>query len=227
MPKKLYRDLGFNDEGTTPTAVSIEQAFRRLANEYHPDKHPLENKEQMMVKHDAIVHAFSILSSEKLREKYDSGLIDDKGDPVTDHHGVLPTVTNHSRRNYFFNSIDVKEQSRDCYVFEDRQSAVDFLLTHQQPTKFAVYVTTSTLKGLLEELTGLIRNRLFEGAHLNTSTDGKPLFVLNASDSEQGQHVFVSSSMRHFDKMVDKLLQRGHFFEELDEKTSHASSQMR
>ena len=227
MPKKLYRDLGFNTEGITPTPVSIEQAFRRLANEYHPDNHPSTNKEKMKAMHDDVVHAFYILSDEKLRDKYDSGLIDDQGDPVTDHHGVPPTLPSGSRRNYFFNSIEVREQSRDCYVFEDRQLAVDFLSTHHQPTKFAVYVTTSTLKGLMEELTSLIRNRLFEGAHLNTSTDGKPLFVLNSSNSELGQHVFVSSSLRHFDKMVDKLLQRGHCFEELDEKTSLTSSQMR
>lgn len=64
----LYSALGI---AKTNDAGAIKQAYRRMARQWHPDvcKEP-----DATVRFQAIGHAYSVLSDDKLRHKYDAGL---------------------------------------------------------------------------------------------------------------------------------------------------------
>jgi len=56
---------------TTATAAEIRTAYRKLALQWHPDKHPT-NKDEAHRKFQEIAFAYAILSDEGRRRRYDT-----------------------------------------------------------------------------------------------------------------------------------------------------------
>ena len=65
----FYDVLGISQSATK---AEIRSAYRKLAREMHPDKHPESQKKQYEEKFIAIVKAYEVLSDEAMRRKYDA-----------------------------------------------------------------------------------------------------------------------------------------------------------
>ena len=76
MTPDPYRTLGVSK---TATAIQIKSAYRRLAQEHHPDKRPGDKTAENRFKD--ISNAHSLLSDPAKRRKFDSGEIDAGGNP--------------------------------------------------------------------------------------------------------------------------------------------------
>lgn len=81
----------------------IKRAYRRLAVQYHPDKHP-ENKEEFEKKFQEISEAYSILSNEEKRSHYDR-FGKDGPPPMMDPRDLF--------RNFFGGGNGPPENTRD------------------------------------------------------------------------------------------------------------------
>lgn len=66
MTKDYYKILGVNRNAT---AEEIKKAYRKLAIEYHPDKHP--NNKQAEERFKLIVEAYQVLGDPNKRRRYD------------------------------------------------------------------------------------------------------------------------------------------------------------
>lgn len=71
MKKNLYQILGVTKDATMD---QIKSAYRKLAKKYHPDVHP--GDEECEKKFQEITEAYSILSDENKRKKYDASFSD-------------------------------------------------------------------------------------------------------------------------------------------------------
>lgn len=71
MKKNLYQILGVAKDATMD---QIKSAYRKLAKKYHPDVHP--GDEECEKKFQEITEAYSILSDENKRKKYDASFSD-------------------------------------------------------------------------------------------------------------------------------------------------------
>jgi len=70
----------------TATKREIKKAYRKLAQQYHPDKYEGDmTKEQVQDKMSEINQAYEVLSDDELRERYDNG--DDPNDPTGGQQG--------------------------------------------------------------------------------------------------------------------------------------------
>ena len=71
--KDLYKILGISKKASQE---EIKESFRKLARKYHPDKNP--NDETAAEKFKNISRAYSILSDESKRKRYDKyGIVDE------------------------------------------------------------------------------------------------------------------------------------------------------
>lgn len=68
IKKDYYEVLGVSKNASQK---EIEEAYRRLAIQYHPDRHPPEKKEEMREKFKEISEAYAILSDPNKRRQYD------------------------------------------------------------------------------------------------------------------------------------------------------------
>lgn len=68
VKKDYYEVLGVSRNATQK---EIEEAYRRLAIQYHPDRHPPEKKDEMREKFKEISEAYAVLSDPKKRKQYD------------------------------------------------------------------------------------------------------------------------------------------------------------
>ncbi len=68
IKKDYYEVLGVSKNATQK---EIEEAYRRLAVQYHPDRHPPEKKDEMREKFKEISEAYAILSDPQKRKQYD------------------------------------------------------------------------------------------------------------------------------------------------------------
>ena len=68
MKRDFYADLGIS---RTATPDEINQAFRRLAAKYHPDRNPGDKSAELKFKQ--IAEAYNVLHDPKSREAYDRG----------------------------------------------------------------------------------------------------------------------------------------------------------
>jgi len=64
-----YTTLGVS---RTASADEVKQAYRKLAKEWHPDKHPAEKRAEVEQKFSAISEAHEVLSDSEKRKRYDS-----------------------------------------------------------------------------------------------------------------------------------------------------------
>jgi len=70
----------------TATKREIKKAYRKLAQQYHPDKYEGNmTKEQVQDKMSEINQAYEVLSDDELRERYDNG--EDPNDPTGGQQG--------------------------------------------------------------------------------------------------------------------------------------------
>jgi curved DNA-binding protein CbpA len=69
--KDYYAILGVSREATQE---EIKQAYRRLAREYHPDRHPGDKAIEERFKE--INEAYAVLSDPEKRARYDRGLLE-------------------------------------------------------------------------------------------------------------------------------------------------------
>lgn len=83
MPKDYYSILEVSREASE---VEIKKAYRRLAQEWHPDKNP-DNIEESEAKFKEISEAYSILSDPEKRKNYDN-----TGDPERSSPGGFRTT---------------------------------------------------------------------------------------------------------------------------------------
>jgi len=74
--KDYYKILGV--DRSTPPRI-IKKVYRRLALEWHPDKHGPEDRERVQMQFREITEAYEVLSDNEKRERYDRG--DDLEDP--------------------------------------------------------------------------------------------------------------------------------------------------
>ncbi|CAG8592954.1 10642_t:CDS:2 [Paraglomus occultum] len=75
--KDYYKILGVS---RLATKKEIKKAFRKLAQEWHPDKYKGDlSQDEVATKMSAINEAYEVLSNDELRERYDNG--DDPNDP--------------------------------------------------------------------------------------------------------------------------------------------------
>lgn len=73
QPKKNYYDvLGINSNASVD---EIKSAFRKRAQETHPDKPENENKEEELKK---VIEAYGVLIDPTKRQLYDSSLVEEK-----------------------------------------------------------------------------------------------------------------------------------------------------
>jgi len=77
-----YKILGVS---RTAPEQEIKKAYRKLAQEWHPDKYKGEDKEKAEKKMAQINLAYEVLSDEELRKKYDVG--EDPNDPQRNQGG--------------------------------------------------------------------------------------------------------------------------------------------
>ncbi|MCS7228333.1 MAG: molecular chaperone DnaJ, partial [Endomicrobia bacterium] len=68
VKKDYYEVLGVSRNASQK---EIEEAYRRLAIQYHPDRHPPEKKEEMREKFKEISEAYAVLSDPNKRRQYD------------------------------------------------------------------------------------------------------------------------------------------------------------
>ena len=73
--RDFYEVLGVS---TNADERAIKKAYRRLAREYHPDKHPPADKERMEAKFIELANAYDVLSDADKRQRYDD--LGDTGD---------------------------------------------------------------------------------------------------------------------------------------------------
>jgi len=70
----------------TATKKEIKKAYRKLAQQYHPDKYEGSmTKEQVQDKMSEINQAYEVLSDDELRQRYDNG--EDPNDPTNGQQG--------------------------------------------------------------------------------------------------------------------------------------------
>lgn len=65
--KNYYETLGLK---TDASSTEIDQAYKKLSNEWHPDKHKANRKEAETKFHD-ICEAYDVLSNKNRRSHYD------------------------------------------------------------------------------------------------------------------------------------------------------------
>ena len=76
----LARQLDFYSVLDVPKSSStkeIKSAYRKLAREYHPDKHPESEKKEFEAKFIELANAYEVLSDEEKRRDYDNGKYND------------------------------------------------------------------------------------------------------------------------------------------------------
>lgn len=71
--KDLYKLLELNSNASVQ---EIKNSYRKLAKKYHPDLNPGNKEYEQIFKE--ITAAYSILSDEEKRRKYDNGFYDDE-----------------------------------------------------------------------------------------------------------------------------------------------------
>lgn len=77
----LYKILGVS---RSASADEVKRAYRKLAKEFHPDRHPGDSAAEERFKQ--IGQAYGILGDAEKRKRYDAGEIDDAGQERA-HHG--------------------------------------------------------------------------------------------------------------------------------------------
>lgn len=83
--KDHYKTLGVARDASTR---EIKKAFRKLALEWHPDKHDDENKEAAEAKFREIGEAYEVLSDDEKRGRYDRGEdVKAEANPFQHFHG--------------------------------------------------------------------------------------------------------------------------------------------
>jgi len=68
--KNYYKILGVSK---TAKLNEIKKAYRKKAIEFHPDKHPNDQKEKVEKQFRDIAEAYEILKDEEKRQRYDNG----------------------------------------------------------------------------------------------------------------------------------------------------------
>lgn len=68
MESNYYQILNINKDASLE---EIKKAYKKLALKYHPDRN-IDNKKEAEKKFKEIVEAYTILSNENLRKKYDN-----------------------------------------------------------------------------------------------------------------------------------------------------------
>lgn len=68
MESNYYQILNINKDASLE---EIKKAYKKLALKYHPDRN-IDNKKEAENKFKEIVEAYTILSNENLRKKYDN-----------------------------------------------------------------------------------------------------------------------------------------------------------
>jgi DnaJ-class molecular chaperone len=76
MSSGLYKVLGLSQGASDK---EIKAAYRRLAKKYHPDIN--QNDPKVAAKFQEITAAYDVLSDKEKKSQYDSGQIDDQGNP--------------------------------------------------------------------------------------------------------------------------------------------------
>lgn len=117
VKKDYYEILGVPRNASQK---EIEEAYRRLAIQYHPDRHPPEKKDEMREKFKEISEAYAVLSDPNKRRQYD----------LYGHAGIDSSYTAQD----IFSGVDFSSIFRDIgfdfdSVFED---LFDFFGTKQQ-----------------------------------------------------------------------------------------------
>jgi molecular chaperone DnaJ len=105
VKKDYYEILGVSKNASQK---EIEEAYRRLAIQYHPDRHPPEKKEEMREKFKEISEAYAVLSDPNKRKQYD----------MYGHAGIDSSYTPED----IFSGVDFGSVFRDIgfdSVFED------------------------------------------------------------------------------------------------------------
>ncbi|MFN3550926.1 MAG: molecular chaperone DnaJ [Endomicrobiia bacterium] len=106
VKKDYYEVLGVPRNASQK---EIEEAYRRLAIQYHPDRYPPEKKDEMREKFKEISEAYAILSDPKKRQQYD----------MYGHAGIDSSYTAED----IFSGVDFSSIFRDIgdfgSVFED------------------------------------------------------------------------------------------------------------
>ncbi len=105
VKKDYYEILGVPRNASQK---EIEEAYRRLAIQYHPDRHPSEKKEEMREKFKEISEAYAVLSDPNKRKQYD----------MYGHAGIDSSYTQED----IFSGVDFGSVFRDIgfdSVFED------------------------------------------------------------------------------------------------------------
>jgi len=105
VKKDYYEILGVSKNASQK---EIEEAYRRLAIQYHPDRHPPEKKEEMREKFKEISEAYAVLSDPNKRKQYD----------MYGHAGIDSSYTQED----IFSGVDFGSVFRDIgfdSVFED------------------------------------------------------------------------------------------------------------
>ncbi|MBZ0154524.1 MAG: DnaJ domain-containing protein, partial [Planctomycetes bacterium] len=64
-----YQTLGVS---RAATADDIKRAYRKLAKEWHPDRHPPHKRNEVETKFKAIAEAHEVLSDPEKRKRYDA-----------------------------------------------------------------------------------------------------------------------------------------------------------
>lgn len=71
--RNFYEVLGVSSSASAP---EMKKAFRKLAREYHPDKHRESDKKEFEEKFVELANAYGVLSDPAKKRRYDSGMYD-------------------------------------------------------------------------------------------------------------------------------------------------------
>ena len=228
MAKKLYEVLGLDETADTAT---LRRAYRKLALQYHPDKHTTDTaagQTQAKKKFDELTLVSTILLDENKRKQYDAGRINEKGEPVQAQESLNQqqfrseprvrrqppqrTEQPHQTQQPFSKSRNpfFRPKPAHYFFFNSENDAQSFQPEYVKGPHF-VYVTTSPLQSLFEIINASLgknhKPTTSRSAHTSHVAANGDTSTYHRSVNNHPEHVSVNTNYApRIERILDRLI---------------------